>query len=352
MTTSTDRFLRACQRQPVDCTPVWFMRQAGRYMAAYQALRQRHSLLTLCKTPELAAEVTLQPIQRLPVDAAIIFTDLLIPLEPMGAKLVFAPNEGPVIENPIRSASDVEALRMVDPQAELAFTLEAIRMVCRELDGKVPLIGFAGAPFTLASYLIEGSGSRHYIQTKQLMYHQPEAWHGLLDKLASVATTFLQAQVAAGAQVVQLFDSWVGCLSPDDYRRYVLPYTKQVIEGLRNAGVPVIHFGTDTAMLLDAMREAGSDVIGVDWRIPLDDAWHRIGPDVGIQGNLDPVALFAPLPEIQRRVDDILQRAGNRPGHIFNLGHGILPETPVDHVHAVVDLVHARSARKKDGAEG
>jgi uroporphyrinogen decarboxylase len=352
MIVRTDRFLRACRRQPVDCTPVWFMRQAGRYMAAYQALRQRYSLLDLCKTPELAAEVTLQPIQRLPVDAAIIFTDLLIPLEPMGAKLVFAPNEGPVIENPIRSASDVEALRMVDPQAELAFTLEAIRMVCRELDGKVPLIGFAGAPFTLASYLIEGSGSRHYIQTKQLMYHQPEAWHGLLDKLASVATTFLQAQVAAGAQVVQLFDSWVGCLSPDDYRRYVLPYTKQVIEGLRNAGVPVIHFGTDTAMLLDAMREAGSDVIGVDWRIPLDDAWHRIGPDVGIQGNLDPVALFAPLPEIQRRVDDILQRAGNRPGHIFNLVHGILPETPVDHVHAVVDLVHARSARKKDGAEG
>lgn len=352
MTTSTDRFLRACRRQPVDCTPVWFMRQAGRYMDAYQALRQRHSLLTLCKTPELAAEVTLQPIQRLPVDAAIIFTDLLIPLEPMGARLVFAPNEGPVIENPIRSASDVEALRMVDPQAELAFTLEAIRMVCRELDGKVPLIGFAGAPFTLASYLIEGSGSRHYIQTKQLMYHQPEAWHGLLDKLASVATTFLQAQIAAGAQVVQLFDSWVGCLSPDDYRRYVLPYTKQVIDGLRSAGAPVIHFGTDTAMLLDVMREAGSDVIGVDWRIPLDDAWRRIGPDVGIQGNLDPVALFAPLPEIERRVDDILQRAGNRPGHIFNLGHGILPETPVEHVQAVADLVHARSARKKESAEG
>lgn len=352
MIARTDRFLRACRRQPVDCTPVWFMRQAGRYMAAYQALRQRYSLLNLCKTPELAAEVTLQPIQRLPVDAAIIFTDLLIPLEPMGARLVFAPNEGPVIENPIRSASDVEALRMVDPQAELAFTLEAIRMVCRELDGKVPLIGFAGAPFTLASYLIEGSGSRHYIQTKQLMYHQPEAWHGLLDKLASVATTFLQAQIAAGAQVVQLFDSWVGCLSPDDYRRYVLPYTKQVIDGLRNAGAPVIHFGTDTAMLLDVMREAGSDVIGVDWRIPLDDAWRRIGPDVGIQGNLDPVALFAPLPEIERRVDDILQRAGNRPGHIFNLGHGILPETPVEHVQAVADLVHARSARKKESAEG
>jgi uroporphyrinogen decarboxylase len=328
------------------------MRQAGRYMAAYQALRQRYSLLDLCKTPELAAEVTLQPMQRLPVDAAIIFTDLLIPLEPMGARLVFAPNEGPVIENPIRSASDVEALRRVDPHADLAFTLEAIRMVCRELDGKVPLIGFAGAPFTLASYLIEGSGSRHYIHTKQLMYHQPETWHGLLDKLASVATAFLQAQIAAGTQVVQLFDSWVGCLSPDDYRRYVLPYTKQVIDGLRHAGAPVIHFGTDTAMLLDVMREAGSDVIGVDWRIPLDDAWRRIGPDVGIQGNLDPVALFAPLPEIERRVEDILQRAGNRPGHIFNLGHGILPETPVEHVQAVADLVHARSARKKESAEG
>ena len=352
MSAHTDRFLRACRRQPVDCTPVWFMRQAGRYMAAYQALRQRYSLLDLCKTPELAAEVTLQPIRRLPVDAAIVFTDLLIPLEPMGARLVFALNEGPVIENPVRSASDVRALRMVDPQADLAFTLEAIRMVCRELDGKVPLIGFAGAPFTLASYLIEGGGSRHYIQTKQLMYHQPEAWHGLLDKLASVATAFLQAQIAAGAQAVQLFDSWVGCLSPEDYRRYVLPYTTQVIGGLRDAGAPVIHFGTGTAMLLDAMREAGSDVIGVDWRIPLDDAWRRIGPDVGIQGNLDPVALFAPLPEIERRVNDILERAGNRPGHIFNLGHGILPETPVEHVQAVADLVHARSARKKESAAG
>ena len=352
MIASTDRFLRACRRQPVDCTPVWFMRQAGRYMAAYQALRQRHALLDLCKTPELAAEVTLQPIQRLPVDAAIIFTDLLVPLEPMGAKLVFAPNEGPVIENPVRSAADVEALRMVDPAADLAFTLEAIRMVCRELDGKVPLIGFAGAPFTLASYLIEGSGSRHYIQTKRLMYHQPEAWSRLLDKLANVATAFLQAQIAAGVQVVQLFDSWVGCLSPADYRRYVLPHTKQVIEGLRHTGAPVIYFGTDTAMLLEAMREAGSDVIGVDWRIPLDDAWRRIGYDVGIQGNLDPVALFAPLPEIAQRVDDILRRAGNRPGHIFNLGHGILPETPVEHVQAVAEMVHARSARQSNIVTG
>jgi uroporphyrinogen decarboxylase len=345
MITSTDRFLRACRREPVDCTPVWFMRQAGRYMEAYRALRQRHSLLTLCKTPELAAEVTLQPIQRLPVDAAIIFTDLLIPLEPMGAKLVFAPNEGPVIENPVRSASDVEALRAVDPQADLAFTLEAIRIVCRELGGRIPLIGFAGAPFTLASYLIEGSGSRHYIQTKQLMYHQPDAWHRLLDKLARVSTAVLRAQITAGAQAVQLFDSWVGCLSPEDYRMYVLPHTRRVIEGLREVNAPVIHFATDTATLLDAMREAGGDVIGVDWRIPLDTAWRRIGYDVGIQGNLDPVALFAPLPEIARRVDDILQQAGNRPGHIFNLGHGILPETPVEHVQAVAEMVHARSMR-------
>jgi uroporphyrinogen decarboxylase len=351
MITRTDRFLRACRRQSVDCTPVWFMRQAGRYMDAYRALRQRHSLLTLCKTPELAAEVTLQPIQRLSVDAAIIFTDLLIPLEPMGVKLVFAPNEGPVIENPIRAAADVDALRMVDPAADLAFTLEAIRLVCRELDGKVPLIGFAGAPFTLASYLIEGGGSRHYIRTKGLMYHQPDAWHRLLNLLARIATMFLQAQIAAGAQVVQLFDSWVGCLSPDDYRTYVLPHTTRVIAGLRDTGAPVIHFAADTATLLGAMREAGGDVIGVDWRIPLDDAWRRIGYGVGIQGNLDPVALFAPLPEIARRVDDILQRAGNRPGHIFNLGHGILPETPVEHVQAVAEMVHARSAQPRKSAE-
>jgi uroporphyrinogen decarboxylase len=328
------------------------MRQAGRYMAPYQALRQRHSLLALCKTPELAAEVTLQPVQRLPVDAAIIFADLLLPLEPMGARLVFAPNEGPVIENPVRSASDVAALRTVDPEEDLAFTLEAIRMVRRELDGQLPLIGFAGAPFTLASYLIEGCGSRHYLQTKRLMYHQPDAWHRLLDKLACLSAAFLRAQIRAGAQAVQIFDSWVGCLSPGDYRRYVLPHSKRLIDGLLEAGAPVIHFGTGTAMLLEAMREAGGDVLGVDWRIPLDEAWRRIGYDMGIQGNLDPVALFAPLPEIERRVDDVLGRAGNRPGHIFNLGHGILPETPVEHVQAVAELVHAHSARGRGQAVG
>jgi uroporphyrinogen decarboxylase len=316
-------------------------------MAEYRALRQHYSLLTLCKTPELAAQITLQPIQRLPVDAAIIFTDLLIPLEPMGVQVVFAQHEGPVIDNPIRSAADVEALRMVDPEADLWFTLEAIRLVRQELAGKVPLIGFAGAPFTLASYLIEGGSSRHYIQTKRLMYHQPTVWHQLLDKLARVATAFLQAQIKMGAQVVQLFDSWVGCLSPQDYRTYVLPHTRQVIEGLRELGAPVIHFGTTTATLLSAMREAGGDVIGVDWRIPLDEAWQRLGDDVAVQGNLDPVALLAPLPEIERRVADIIQRAAGRAGHIFNLGHGILPETPVEHVVAVAELVHAQTAGRQ-----
>ena len=343
--TSTDRFLSACRREPVDCTPVWFMRQAGRYLAEYRALRQRYSLLTMCKTPELAAQVTLQPIHRLPVDAAIIFTDLLIPLEPMGLKLIFAEHEGPIIENPIRSVSEIEALRAVDPEADLPFTLEAMRLACRELGGKLPLIGFAGAPFTLASYLIEGGGSRHYLQTKTLMYHQPQAWHLLLDKLAQMSTAFLRAQIKAGAQAVQVFDSWVGCLGPEDYRTYVLPHTRRVIEGLRDTGAPVIHFGTGTATLLDAMRVAGGDVIGVDWRITLDAAWRQIGYDVGIQGNLDPVALFAPFAEIERRVDDILRRAGSRPGHIFNLGHGILPETPVDHVVAVAEMVHARSTK-------
>jgi len=350
VTTSADRFLKACRREPVDRTPVWFMRQAGRYLPEYRALRQHYPLLALSKTPELAAQVTLQPLERLPVDAAIIFSDLLIPLEPMGVHLEFAEGEGPVIRNPVRSMADVEALRAIDPETELPFTLEAIRLVCRALDGKVPLIGFAGAPFTVASYLIEGSGSRHYLRTKTLMYHEPQAWHALLDKLAQVSLAFLLAQIRAGARAVQLFDSWVGCLSPDDYRAYVLPHSRRVIEGLRDTGVPVIHFGTGTATLLRLMREAGGDVVGVDWRVPLDDAWREIGADVAIQGNLDPAALFAPLPEIERRVMDILRRAGGRPGHIFNLGHGILPETPVEHVAAVVELVHRQSAHRQAGA--
>jgi uroporphyrinogen decarboxylase len=339
-----DRFLRACRRQPVDCTPVWFMRQAGRYMQEYQAVRAKHSILEVCKTPELAAQVTLQPIERFALDAAIIFADILLPLEPMGIRLEFAEGEGPVIHNPVRDRAAVDRLRVIDGE-ELNYVAEAIRQARQALGGRVPLIGFAGAPFTLASYAIEGGGSRNYIETKQMMYREPEVWHRLLDKLARVVTGYLRRQIRAGAQAVQLFDSWVGCLSPGDYAEYVLPHVQLIFEGLKREQVPMIHFGTGTAALLSLMREAGGDVIGVDWRIPLDEAWNKVGADVAVQGNLDPVALFAPLHEIERRVEDILRRAANRPGHVFNLGHGILPKTPVEHVAAAVEMVHKLSQR-------
>ncbi|MBS1252270.1 MAG: Uroporphyrinogen decarboxylase [Anaerolineales bacterium] len=334
------RFLRACRREPVDCTPVWFMRQAGRYMAEYRKLREKHSILEVVKTPELAVEVTLQPINAFDLDAAIIFADILPPLEGMGLELEFVKGKGPVIHNPIRTPADVEALRVPSAEETVGFTLDAIRLARRELDGKVPLIGFSGAPFTLASYAIEGGSSRHYKLAKGLMLEHPGAWHTLMDKLAQLIGDYLRGQAEAGAQALQLFDSWVGALSPNDYREYVLPYSKQVIKQAQSAGVPVIHFGTNTNGMLELLREAGGDVIGVDWRIHLDDAWRRLGDDVAIQGNLDPVMLFAPIPEIERRAADILQRAGNRPGHIFNLGHGILPETPVEHVAALADFVH------------
>jgi uroporphyrinogen decarboxylase len=339
-----DRFLKACRREPVDYTPVWFMRQAGRYMREYQAVRQKHSILEVCKTPDLAAQVTLQPIERFPLDAAIIFADILLPLEPMGLTLEFVESEGPVIRNPVRDRAAVERLQVIDGD-ELNYVGEAIRVACRALAGRVPLIGFAGAPFTLASYAIEGGGSRHYIRTKQFMYREPEAWHRLMDKLARVVTGYLRRQIRAGAQAVQLFDSWVGCLSPADYAEYVQPHVQLIFEGLKREQVPLIHFGTGTASLLRLMRQAGGDVIGVDWRVRLDEAWAVIGHDVAIQGNLDPVALFAPLHELERRVDEILRRAEGRPGHIFNLGHGILPQTPVESVAAVVDLVHKLSQR-------
>ncbi|HXF91263.1 MAG TPA: uroporphyrinogen decarboxylase [Nitrospiraceae bacterium] len=339
-----DRFLKACRRQPVDCTPVWFMRQAGRYMSEYQKVRAKYSILDVCKTPELAAEVTLQPIERFPLDAAIIFADILLPLEAMGIQLEFAEGEGPVIRNPVRDRADVERLRMVDGD-ELEYVAEAIRHARRALNGRVPLIGFAGAPFTLASYAVEGGGSRNYVLTKQLMYREPEAWHRLMDKLARVVTGYLRRQIRAGAQAVQLFDSWVGCLSPGDYAEYVLPHVQLIFDGLKREGVPMIHFGTGTASLLRLMREAGSDVIGVDWRVHLDEAWAMVGYDVAVQGNLDPVALFAPLHEIERRVEDILRRADGRPGHIFNLGHGILPNTPIESVEATIEMVHKLSQR-------
>ena len=339
-----DRFLKACRREPVDCTPVWFMRQAGRYMAEYRALRAKHSILELCKTPELAAQVTLQPIDRFPLDAAIIFADILLPLEPMGLSLEFAEGEGPVIHNPVRSQADVERLKVIDG-GELEYVAEAIRQARRALNGRVPLIGFAGAPFTLASYAIEGGSSRNYLLTKQLMYCEPKAWHQLMDKFARVITGYLRRQIKAGAQAMQLFDSWVGCLSVGDYVEYVLPHVQLIFEGLKREGVPMIHFGTGTSAMLRQMRDAGGDVIGVDWRIHLDEAWATVGHDVAVQGNLDPLTLFAPLHEIERRVADILRRAGGRPGHIFNLGHGILPTTPIEHVAATIDMVHKLSQR-------
>jgi uroporphyrinogen decarboxylase len=341
-----ERFLRACRSEPVDCTPVWFMRQAGRYMPEYRAIRARHTLLDICAHPELAAEVTLQPVNQLGVDAAIIFADILLPLIPMGMNLEFAAGEGPVLHDPLRNRAAIDALRDFDPDESLKPTLDAISLVRRELDGTVALIGFAGGPFTLASYAIEGGSSREYRITKTLMFTEPGTWDALMSKIARMTIKYLRAQISAGAQCVQVFDSWAGALSPADYRRYVLPATT-IIEALQPAGVPVILFGTNTGAMLDVMAEAGSNVVGADWRIPLDAAWRQIGHDRAIQGNLDPVTLFAPLPEVRSRVENILRLASGKPGHIFNLGHGILPQTPVDTVRAVAEMVHELSA---DGA--
>jgi uroporphyrinogen decarboxylase len=342
----SDRFLRACRREPVDCTPVWFMRQAGRYLPEYQEVRAGHSILEVCKTPGLAVEVTLQPVRRFAVDAAIIFADILLPLEPMGLSVEFTAGEGPVIANPLRSAADVAALKALKPD-DLGFVLESIGQARSALAGQVPLIGFAGAPFTLASYAIEGGGSRNYVETKRLMYNDPEAWHDLMGRLADAVAGFLLAQVAAGAQAVQLFDSWVGALSPDDYAEYAYPYTQRIFTALAGSGVPRIHFGTGATTLLPLMANAGCDVIGLDWRVHLDEGWAHAGHDKALQGNLDPVVLFAPEHEIERRVLDIVKRADGRPGHIFNLGHGILPETPPEAVGFVTDLVHR--ATRRDG---
>jgi uroporphyrinogen decarboxylase len=336
-----DRFLRACRRQPVDATPVWFMRQAGRYMAEYRALRARHTMLELCHTPELAVEVTLQPIRRFPLDAAIIFSDLLLPLKPLGLPFDFVKGEGPQVERPVRSEADVDRLSRFEPREHLPAPLEAIRLVKAELAGLVPLIGFAGAPFTLASYAIEGGHSSHYAHTKALMYGNPKAWHRLCSVLADVAAEYLVAQVEAGADVVQLFDSWVGALSPADYHEFVLPHSSHVFDRLKATGVPAIHFGTGTTTLLPLMAQAGGDVVGADWRIPLDDAWKLIGEDRAIQGNLDPTLLLGPLDRLVAGADDVLRRAGGRVGHIFNLGHGILPGTPVEQVEALANHVHA-----------
>ncbi len=345
----TSRFLRACAMQPADVTPIWFMRQAGRYMPEYRAIRARYTLLEICRQPELAAEVTMQPVKSLGVDAAILFADILLPLIPMGIRLHFAEGEGPVIENPVRTEADVVVLRDdVAPMESLAYVMETVRLVRRELAGRIPLIGFAGAPFTLASYIIEGGSSRNYVKTKQMMYHAPDTWHMLMGKLARVVADYLACQVASGAQVAQLFDSWAGALSHDDYTAYVLPYSRAVLCDPRLTSVPTIHFATGASAFLQQMKAAGGTVIGVDWRAPLDWAWRQLGADVAIQGNLDPVALLAPRDEIEKRVRRILQQAVGRPGHIFNLGHGILPETPVDNVRAVVDMVHEYTATTRD----
>jgi uroporphyrinogen decarboxylase len=336
-----DRFLRACRREAVDMTPVWFMRQAGRYMAEYRKLREKHSLLELCRTPELAVEVTLQPVRALGVDAAILFSDLLLPLEPMGIPFDFQAGEGPVIEKPLRSRADIEALRRFDPRAELGMVLEAIRLLRRELE--IPLIGFAGAPFTLASYAIEGGHSASFALTKGLMYGDPDSWHRLAALFVDIVADYLNAQAEAGAQALQVFDSWVGVLDETDYREFVFPHMRTLFARLQGTGAPVIHFGTGTGHLLIAQREAGGDVIGIDWRTRLDMGWRRVGDKVAVQGNLDPALLLGPRDLVLRRVDDILHRAGGRRGHVFNLGHGILPGTPVENVKAVVEHVHAQA---------
>jgi len=325
-------------------TPVWFMRQAGRYMDEYRALRQRYSLLEICRTPDLATEVTLQPVRRLSVDAAIIFSDLLLPLDPLGLPFDFIKGEGPQIERPIETPADIDRLRPFEPRDALSHVLDAIRQVQEELDGHVPLIGFAGAPFTLASYAIEGGHSNNFAKTKSLMYAHPDAWHRLCETLSAVVGDFLLAQIEAGVDALQVFDSWVGALDASDYREFVLPHTRAIFDRI-GGRVPTIHFGTGTATILEELRDAGGDVIGVDWRIPLDEAWARIGHDRAVQGNLDPTLLLGPPARMFQQTDALLGRVGGRAGHIFNLGHGILPSTPVEHVQMLAHYVHTASRR-------
>jgi uroporphyrinogen decarboxylase len=337
-------FVKACKGLPTPVTPAWFMRQAGRYMAEYRAIRKHHSLVEICKTPALAAQVTIEAAEILKVDAAIIFADLLLPLEVMGLPFRFEAGEGPVIDSPVRTPEAVNNLR-TDRASELNYVADSIRLVTKHFGDKLPCIGFCGAPFTLASYMIEGGGSRHYINTKKMMYNQPKAWDVLMQKLVSVLSEYTEEQVRGGADVIQVFDSWVGCMSVEDYRRYVLPRTTELVQELKKTGVPVIYFGTDSATLLTSMQETGADVIGLDWRIPLDEGWKLLGHRGAVQGNLDPITLFGPVHEISDRVADIISRAGGRPGHIFNLGHGIVPETPVENVKALLEMVHEHSAR-------
>src|SRR5580700_5094150 len=334
----TSRFLDACRRRATDVRPVWFMRQAGRYLKPYRDIRAKHSILEICKRPELAAEVTLQPIEILDVDAAIVFADLLLPIEPIGLKLEFLAGEGPSIDNPITDPGDIDNL-ITDRTEDLGYVGETIQLVAKALAGRVPVIGFVGAPFTLASYMIEGGPSKTFLKTKKLMYADETMWRRLMGKLVDVLGDFANMQVGGGAKAIQVFDSWVGALSPEDYVRYVQPYSRALIERVRSATVPVIHFGTGAAGFFRELHAAGGDVIGVDWRINIDQAWMDISYRSAVQGNLDPAVLMAPIPELRARVHELLKRTGSRPGHIFNLGHGILPETPVENVKACVEIV-------------
>ena len=336
--TGGTRFVRACLKKPVDRPPVWFLRQAGRYMAEYREVRKHHTLVEICKRPEIAAEVTITAAEKLGVDAAIIFADLLLPLEPMGLDFEFVAGEGPMVHHPLRSVEQIDRLR-VDRAGQLEYVAAAIEKVAAHFGDSMGMIGFCGAPFTLASYMIEGGSSRNYIFTKQMMYSEPYAWQKLLDKLVTVLTAFAKQQVDAGADVIQIFDSWVGSLSVEDYRDYVLPVTTRLVRAVQEMGVPVIYFGVETASLLPAMRETGADVIGLDWRTPLDEGWKSLGYATAVQGNLDPITLFAPEPILETRVRQVLAQADGRAGHIFNLGHGIVPGTPVENVQAVVRMV-------------
>ena len=333
------RFLRACLRKPVDRTPVWFLRQAGRYMQEYRDVRKHHTLVEICKQPDIAAEVTITAAEKLGVDAAIIFADLLLPLEPMGLDFEFQAGEGPVVHHPVRTAEDVRLLR-TDRAQDLDYVAKAIEKVAAHFRDRIGIIGFCGAPYTLASYMIEGGGSRNYIETKKIMYRDRIAWGSLLDKLVTVLTEYCRLQVQAGAEVIQIFDSWVGSLSLTDYKQYAYPASERLVKAVQQLGVPVIYFGVETAGLLGAMAQTGADVIGLDWHQPLYEGWRAVGHAHAVQGNLDPITLFAPVEILEQRVKEILKLAGGQPGHIFNLGHGIVPGTPVENVQAVVKMVH------------
>jgi len=343
-----NRFLRAARGLPTDYTPVWFMRQAGRTLPEYRKVRERWTLLEICRQPELCAEVTLQPMRRMPLDAAVMFGDIMLPLVGVGVDLEIVESVGPVIRTPVRDEAGVRALRDLEPEGDVPAALEAVRLVRAALEPERAVLGFAGAPFTLASYLIEGRPTRDFVHTKRMMHGAPDVWHALMDRLSRIVVAFLRANAAAGADALQLFDSWVGALGARDYERHVRPYTRRIFAELRDLGVPLVHFGTGTAHLLDLMKDDGGTVIGLDWRVPLDAAWARVGHGLGVQGNLDPAALFAPRAVVEAEAEDVLRRAAGRPGHVFNLGHGLLPATPLDNIMRLVDVVHERSAALLD----